>query len=147
MRKSLLFLLCVCGTINACADANVVDQPRMCFKDGKDCFDVEVVSKPKDMEIGLQGRNGLNQKGMLFNFVEDGRYRFWMKSMRFSLDIIWIDVNSRIVHIASNVPPCTSDPCPTYFSEQNARMVLEVPAGTTESHNVKVGDVIQLTEK
>ncbi|MCX6743404.1 MAG: DUF192 domain-containing protein, partial [Candidatus Parcubacteria bacterium] len=58
--------------------------------DGKS-ISVEVAKTPEQIVAGLSNRNNLGQNsGMLFVF-SDKRYRFfWMKDMKFSLDIIWI---------------------------------------------------------
>ncbi len=104
------------------------------------CVNVEVVSGKKDMERGLQGKQGLGpNKGMLFIFDHDDRYRFWMKDMKFPIDIIWLDRQDRIVAIGENVPPCAADPCPVYVPPVNARYVLEVSAGFSRTHGLKPG--------
>ena len=104
------------------------------------CVNVEVVSGKKDMERGLQGRQGLgHNRGMLFVFDHDDRYRFWMKDMKFPIDIIWLDRQDRIVAVVENVPPCAADPCPVYMPPAKARYVLEVSAGFSRAHDLKPG--------
>ena len=104
------------------------------------CVDVEIVFKKADLERGLQGRQGLgSNRGMLFFFAADDRYRFWMKDMKFPIDIIWLDRQDRIVAIGENVPPCVADPCPVYGPPANARYVLEVSAGFSRAHAMKPG--------
>ncbi len=104
------------------------------------CVNVEVVSGKKDTQRGLQGRQVLGRnKGMLFVFDRDDRYRFWMKDMKFPIDIIWLDHQERIVAIGENVPPCAADPCPVYTPPVNARYVLEVSAGFSRAHDLKPG--------
>ena len=39
---------------------------------------------------------------MLFRFSQAEKYSFWMKDMRFPLDIIWIK-NREVVHIEKNI--------------------------------------------
>lgn len=113
-------------------------QAQVCIMDV--CVNVEVVSGQKDMERGLQGRKGLgHNRGMLFVFDRDDRHRFWMKDMKFPLDILWLDKQGGIVAIGENVPPCAADPCPVYGPPANARYVLEVSAGFSHAHNMKPG--------
>ena len=76
---------------------------------------------------------------MLFVFDHDDRYRFWMKDMKFPIDIIWLDRRDRIVTIHENVSPCPADPCPVYTPPANARYVLEVSAGFSRAHDLKPG--------
>ena len=56
---------------------------------------------------GLSIKNTLNEsEGMLFPFDTPGEYSFWMKDMKFPIDIIWIDSNYKIVYIEKNLQPC-----------------------------------------
>src|ERR1700679_2272851 len=52
-------------------------------------------------ELGLGDRDSLAAgQGMLFVFAQDGKYAFWMKDMRFSIDIIWFAADGEVVYIA-----------------------------------------------
>ena len=104
------------------------------------CVDVEIVSTKADLERGLQGRAGLaKDRGMLFVFIKDDRCRFWMKDMKFALDILWLDRDAGIVAVGENLPPCKAAPCPVYAPPQEARYVLEVNAGFSRAHGLKPG--------
>jgi|SRR5665213_2555327 len=93
-------------------------------------------------ELGLGNRDGLPEgEGMIFIFTVDKEYAFWMKDMRFSIDIVWISASGVIVYMAQNVSPDTypEDFVPT----APARDVLELPAGYAHAHNFKIGDAVQ----
>jgi len=87
---------------------------------------------------GLGGRDGLKEnEGMLFVFNQPGLYGFWMKDMKFSIDIVWIE-NNKVVFIKKSVSP---DTYPESFSSaQPASMVLELQSGFCDTHGVSVGD-------
>ncbi len=104
---------------------------------------VILAQTPADQERGLSGRDSLAaDEGMLFVFPKDGTYSFWMKNMKFSIDIIWLSVEGRVVDIAANLSPGTY---PRSFAPQRpSRFVLEVPAGFVEAHRVQIGDSAQL---
>ena len=92
---------------------------------------------------GLGYREGLAPgTGMLFVFPEPGPRSFWMKGMRFCLDIIYIN-DGQIVSAAESVcpePVGTADSDRTsYPSGVDARFVLEVPAGWLDAHGFGVG--------
>lgn len=58
---------------------------------------------------GLSGRLGLKKnEGMLFIFEAAERYGFWMKDIRFPIDIIWIR-DRKIVGLEKNIPPPISN--------------------------------------
>lgn len=100
-----------------------------------------VADTPVARERGLGGREALaDNEGMLFVFPTDDAYAFWMKDMKFSIDILWLDASGTVVHIEPNVSP---DSYPrTYKPSRPARYVLEVNAGFVEQHHVQVGNVM-----
>lgn len=104
---------------------------------------VTIADTPEERAHGLSGRVRLSEdEGMLFVFPGDGKYAFWMKDMRFSIDILWIAADGEVVHIVERAAPETYPR--TFVSEGLARYVLELPAGDAEVRNVRVGDIVRL---
>ncbi len=103
---------------------------------------VTVADTPEARQKGLGGRNGLApDEGMLFIFPEDGTYGFWMKNMKFPIDILWISSAQEVVFMAQNV---SSDTYPQVFTPTTpVRYVLELPAGYAKAYTVKVGDEVR----
>lgn len=103
---------------------------------------VEIADTEEKRSRGLSGRKNLPEdSGMLFLFELPAEYSFWMKDMRFSLDIIWIDENKKIVAISENISPNTY---PNSFSpSQNVKYVLEVNAGWAGKNAVQEEDVVE----
>jgi len=105
--------------------------------------EAEIASTDIEKERGLMERETLAQdEGMLFVFQEEKIRAFWMKNMRFPLDIIWADADKRIVDIRENVPPC-QESCPDIISEFPAKFVLEVNSGFVKKNKIKVGDTLE----
>lgn len=95
---------------------------------------------------GLSGRTSLgNNEGMLFIFPEKSVQKFWMKEMKFPLDIIWID-GERIAGIVYGAEPEADNQPTIYSSPEPVDKVLEVNAGTALAKGMKVGDVIILNK-
>lgn len=106
---------------------------------------VEVVRTPEERAQGLSGREKIPRDGMLFIFDHPGRYGFWMKDMRFPIDIIWIK-NGAVVDIAPNVPfPATDGELPVYHPRAEADAVLEVAAGWSERVGLQIGSLVTYT--
>ena len=125
--------------------ANIAQASSVCAQET--CVNVEVVSTMEGMRRGLQGREALAEnQGMLFAFDNDDFQKFWMKDMKFAIDMIWIDNQRRIVSIASARPPCMQETCEVYSPSQKARYVLEVPAGFALAHQFKEGVVFEFKE-
>lgn len=111
---------------------------------------LEVAETPDQQATGLMFRESLaSDRGMLFLFKEKRVARFWMKNVPISLDMIFID-GSRIVGIASNVPPCKAESCPVYGPETNSSQlilvdkVIELRGGTAKELGLKINDTINL---
>jgi hypothetical protein len=104
---------------------------------------VEVAATSAQQESGLSGRAGLaTGTGMLFVFPQPAEVGFWMKDMRFSLDIIFADKDGVIVTIHPNLSPETY---PALFGPTApAQYVLEVPAGFAQAHAIAIGQKIVL---
>ncbi len=100
----------------------------------------------KDRQTGLSGRTSLNtNQGMLFLFDKPDTYAFWMKNMKFPLDIIYV-YNGKIVQIFSNQPIAPSyyqdTQIPVITPSQKADKVLEINAGLSQKDKFKVGDTV-----
>ena len=104
---------------------------------------VDIVDTDALRARGLSGRKGLvPHTGMLFIFPKDGVYKFWMKDMKFSIDIIWLKSDGTILGMAHSLPP---ESYPQSFAPSGeARYVIEVPAGYANERGIKVGEKIQL---
>ena len=105
-------------------------------------FWVQVVNNDRDRQLGLSGRYGMCAKcGMLFEFSEERDNRFWMKDMKFDLDMIFIDSNKQIVSIAKSVK---KESYPNIItSELPSQYVLELNAGEVDKLDIKLGDVVK----
>jgi uncharacterized protein len=110
-------------------------------------FNVEIASTKIEKAMGLMNREKLGEEeGMLFVYQKEGIYSFWMKNMRFPIDIIWIDKGKRIVGIEKNAPPCLKENCPRHKPSREIMYVLELNSGTTEKLEIKKGDKISFQQ-
>jgi len=111
---------------------------------------VDLALTPAQQQLGLGYRNGLESgTGMFFVFPESSDRTFWMKGMRFCLDIIWIE-GGEITGAAESVCP---DPEGTLDAErqrfpsgQAVSNVLEVPAGWLASTGYGPGTPVVIPE-
>lgn len=89
-------------------------------------------------EKGLGGRDciGTNQ-AMLFTFDKPGIYPFWMKDMKFAIDMVWISPNHKVVTVKSNVEPSTYPE--NFKNSAPAQYVLEIRAGQAEKLGIQQG--------
>ena len=109
-------------------------------------FSLLVAKTPDEKEKGLAVTNSLAPNaGMLFPFDHPDYFAFWMKDMKFPIDIIYLK-NNQIVTIYPNMQPAKD----TYATWQIVRpivpsdAVIEINAGLSQKYHFKVGDIIQL---
>jgi len=73
----------------------------------------------------------------LFIFESPAVWGFWMKGMNYPIDIIWLDADKKIIHVAANLAPETY---PTSFLPPvDSLYVIETPAGQAEREQMVVG--------
>ena len=105
-------------------------------------FQIEVADTVSKREKGLGERDGLPaDRGMYFPFQVARRWSFWMKGMRFPIDIIWIR-DGKVVDIDHSVPPPKTLPLETYSPIEPADAVLELNAGVAAELGLGPGDDI-----
>ena len=104
----------------------------------------EVMVRDEDRAMGLMFRPSLPlDRGMLFVFETADFHGIWMKNCRFPIDILWLDEQKKVVHVAESVPPCKADPCPVYSPMRKAAYVVELNAGQARREKAVVGSAVQ----
>lgn len=104
---------------------------------------VEVMDTAAKQAQGLSGREPLREnEGMLFLFDTPGVYPFWMKDMKFQIDIIWI-LGNTIVGFEENAELPSGFSIPRYSPPSVVDSVLEMNAGSVKRLGIQIGDVIQ----
>ncbi len=105
---------------------------------------VELAITPAEQQLGLGQRDALaRDTGMLFLYEKAGFYRYWMKDMRFDIDIVWIR-DDRIVDISHRVPHVTGGTGPTVSPMELTDTVLEVPAGYAIAQGWQIGQPVEV---
>ena len=102
---------------------------------------IEIAETAEARRLGLMGRSSLRlTDGMLFIFEQEETRYFWMFNTPVSLDMIFVDPERRIVHIAESTLPMSTQ---TYSSQFPAQYTVEVPAGFVKFFKIKTGMRIQ----
>ena len=103
---------------------------------------IEVADTDQKRVQGLSGRPSLaKNEGILFVFEEPGRYGFWMKDMNFSIDIIWIGQDKKVVEIMNTIAPETFPE--VFYSKEFIQYVVETRAGFVKQNGIMVGDTVR----
>lgn len=115
-------------------------QPHATVRIGDGVFAAKVVKTAKEREKGLSGTNELRKdQAMLFVYDKEAKWSIWMKDMNYPIDIVWLDSEKKVVYIVKNAPP-ESYPYETFTPKQDARYVLELPAGSIGPKSIVIGE-------
>lgn len=103
-------------------------------------FELEVAATQEQQQLGLMYRDFLpDNRGMLFEFEPARPVSFWMKNCLINLDIIFLK-DGVVQAIARDVPPCETEPCPTYGTPRDIDQVIEIRGGLSDEINLTEGD-------
>ncbi len=114
-------------------------QPATVLRLGNGVFDANIASTQVSREKGLSGLTSLGpQRALIFAFPSDSAWPIWMKDMKVSIDIVWLDKDKKVVYSVKNVSPGDM----TIFKPSSfARYVIELPAGTIDGQRIQTGDI------
>ena len=116
--------------------------PRVAINDRT--YFVEVADTPESRMTGLMNRDNLGgADGMLFIFDTLTPHSFWMKDVRFPLDIVWIN-EDRVVYIVESAEPSPAPPHKNYTPTESANFVLELPSGTVLRDGIQIGAKVEI---
>ncbi|WMS45176.1 DUF192 domain-containing protein (plasmid) [Acuticoccus sp. MNP-M23] len=105
---------------------------------------VEIASDPATRARGLMYRQTMpRDHGMWFVYPSEAPRAFWMKNTPLPLDIVFVAGDGRVVSIAHDATPFSTDPIP---SAAPARFVLEVNAGVADEIGLAPGDRLTLQD-
>lgn len=128
---------------NFVAESTLANEDRKSFVEFANIkISVEIADTGVTRAEGLSGRKNLVENtGMLFLFNAPALYPFWMKDMKFPIDIIWFR-EGRVVGITARVypePGVMSQHLAIYMPQKKVDMALEVNAGFAEKYGIKEG--------
>lgn len=111
---------------------------KLFLKSNQQVISLEVAATPAQWQKGLMNRESMaDLEGMIFLGTEE-RYRsFWMKNTFIPLDIIFLDKDFKIVHIAKNTTPLSEA---SISSGAPCQYVIELNAGESQTLGWKLGD-------
>ena len=105
----------------------------------KGSFICDIAEDIREKTKGLQGRDFLDKdSGMIFPYKKAQDLLFHMGTVKFPIDIIFINANNSISKIYHNIKPNSLGTygCP------NVKSVLEIKGGYCKQNNIKEGEVV-----
>ncbi|MFZ1108324.1 MAG: DUF192 domain-containing protein [Rhodomicrobium sp.] len=109
---------------------------------GPALLNVEVADTDRTREQGLMFRRAVaDRAGMIFLFDDEQEITMWMKNTYIPLDMVFIGNDWRIVNIAYDAEPFSTD---VISSGRPASRVLEIGAGQAKKLGLAIGDAVSL---
>ncbi len=112
-------------------------------------FHADVADNALTRMQGLSGREGLApDEGMLFLFGREGNYGFWMKDMKFPIDIVWIR-GHEVAGVTADVeaePKASIFSLKVYYPPGGVDKALELPAGAAAKSGITAGDQVSFSD-
>ncbi|MBW4512169.1 MAG: DUF192 domain-containing protein [Scytonematopsis contorta HA4267-MV1] len=114
------------------------------FSSDNKTIKLEVADEPQEYSHGLKFRKSIpKNQGMLFILKKPEQVKLWMKDTYVPLDMIFLQ-DGVIKTIVESAPPCKTKTCPKYDSVYPINQVIELPAGSVKSLELKPGKKIEL---
>jgi uncharacterized protein len=135
---ALALVVIACAGIWA---VSAMSHRRVAVAIGSSVVQAQIADTESSRQRGLSGVGYLAEgEAMLFVFETPGRWGMWMKDMKISLDMLWLDENKKVIYIERNVTPGTYPK--TFVPDSDGQYVLELPAGYADKHGVGLGQTL-----
>lgn len=119
------------------------------IKVGTKDYNLYISKTSQQLEKGLARFDEIkDNEGMIFIFDTPGTYSFWMKDMKFNIDIIFLDENKKVVNIFPNVKFDTYKSPYDYENfkpDYESKYVIELKEGEIKANGIKVGDMVEFS--
>ncbi|MBI4175436.1 DUF192 domain-containing protein [Candidatus Berkelbacteria bacterium] len=133
--------LIITGLVTAKNPAFALQTDRV-IRVGEHVLLVEQAITPEKQARGLANRwcRLSDQQGMYFVYAEATTPTFWMNTMRFPIDLLWIQ-EGMVVGWETNLVPDHGEQ--VYLAPVPIDRVLEVRAGWVDAHAIALGDQVE----
>lgn len=93
--------------------------------------------------IGLMFRDRLDRSEcMLFIFNRARRHGIWMRNMLFSIDVVWLGRDRRVVDYVEDIGPCDGlSRCTTYYPKIEDMFIIEFGSGAVRRYGIGIGSL------
>jgi uncharacterized membrane protein (UPF0127 family) len=142
LQLSIGLLMIVIGVLAVFRGINSITDEYVSLVAPNGIISVEVRDTFDGRQKGLSGRASIDaDKGMLFVFDESELSNcFWMKDMRFDIDMVWLDENRNVVTVEKSVTP-ESYP-ESFCPDKPAKYGLELKSGRAKELGISESKII-----
>lgn len=118
-------------------DSNTCSGAEIKYKNFSYC--ASVADDLNERSKGLSGRIDIPEdEAMLFIFNIDDYHGIWMKDMKISIDVVWLDSNKVVTKIIRSMQPSSYPNI--FYPDIKSRYVIEFAEGSIDRNGLVVGD-------
>ena len=147
----LVFTAAIVGlgykVLQSVPDPSIQGLPKVTATIDSQKFSLYAPATPEGLQHGLSVFKKIeSNEGMIFRGLPVGVQTFWMKDMKFDIDIIWVNKDNQIVHI---VYAASKDSYPQRYENPANRpsaYIIELKAGTVDKYSIAPGMAVQISE-
>ncbi|MEI7539333.1 MAG: DUF192 domain-containing protein [Candidatus Saccharibacteria bacterium] len=108
---------------------------------GDGAFKAQMALKSSDRDKGLLGTSGLNSdQALLLAFPTEDQWGVWPKSTTFSIDIVWLNKDKKVIYIVKNISPGNTSSV-VFKPKTPAKYIIEFPAGTVDRESIEINQL------
>ena len=107
-------------------------------------LNAEIADTDETRRLGLGGRAGIGEEGMLFIFSSPQKVSFWMRGVTFPIDIGFFNEEGILFQVEEMTP--SPPPYRSYRSQGDVQYALEVAPGWFRRHEIEIGAKISLPD-
>lgn len=121
-------------------------QPHVTLHIGDGVYNARIAKTEAEQSIGLSDTSSLrDNQAMLMVYGTDAKWPVDMKDMKYSVDVVWLSKDKKVVYIVKNVPP--EDYTNAQFvSKKDARYVVMLPMGTVAKKSITIDSAATFDE-
>ena len=124
-----------------------VPMPMVTATIGSTTFRLHAPATEAQRQRGLAAFDRLaDDEGMLFRGLKPGVQSFWMKDMKFDIDILWVDEQNQIVHIVQAVSKNSYPQTVQNPSNKPSSYVVELVADACLKYSIVPGQTVTIHE-
>lgn len=128
------------GAVSSDVDATPLRVAKVTSGDAT--FQLALAEDEPTRERGLMCVTALRPRaGMLFAFATSSAWTFWMKNTVVPLDMVWLESDGTVTHVASEVPASTLDTPNDKVARRagHGRYVIELASGEADRAGIHEG--------
>jgi uncharacterized membrane protein (UPF0127 family) len=110
---------------------------------GKDSYLFILADTPAERSRGLSGADSLPANTViLFSYESNDTCGVWMKSMKFPIDIVWLDENFNVVYFTESLSPATYPRI--FYPVSPCRYFIEAGEGFIRANDIRIGSRVSV---